>query len=274
MSSYYNWNEPPNTSNAWSPAQLFADNNYGFFYDITDKASMFQDAAATVPVTADGQPVGYIRDKSGRNYHMKQANNANRPTYREINGQPLLHFPRTANQYMITDGFCPVDNRPGVTTMVLQNLDYMVGARVLTTGPSSGGDYNQYTAKIIYQGAVNTWLQAWSTDQTPINLAGTGNMPLSLVQHEFATGNKHIMRRIGFTPNELTQAAVANVARTTGKIALGCAIVNNAPYFDGATPTYQGYMGALVHVGRAITTDEQAKFTAWLRSKYPLAAGA
>ena len=43
---------------------LFANNEQGFFYDPNDLSTMFQDAAGTVPVTAAGQPLGLILDKS------------------------------------------------------------------------------------------------------------------------------------------------------------------------------------------------------------------
>ena len=43
---------------------IFANNEQGFFYDPNDLSTMFQDAAGTIPVTAAGQPVGLILDKS------------------------------------------------------------------------------------------------------------------------------------------------------------------------------------------------------------------
>lgn len=43
---------------------LFANNEQGVFYDPSDLTAMFQDRAGTTPVTADGQPVGLILDKS------------------------------------------------------------------------------------------------------------------------------------------------------------------------------------------------------------------
>lgn len=45
-------------------AKLFANNEQGFFYDPNDLSTMFQDAEGTVPVTAAGQPVGLMLDKS------------------------------------------------------------------------------------------------------------------------------------------------------------------------------------------------------------------
>lgn len=45
---------------------LFASGEPGAWYDPSDMSTMFQDAAGTIPVTAVGQPVGLILDKSRR----------------------------------------------------------------------------------------------------------------------------------------------------------------------------------------------------------------
>ncbi len=44
--------------------KLFANGEQGFFYDPNDLSTMYQDAAGTVLVTAVGQPVGLMFDKS------------------------------------------------------------------------------------------------------------------------------------------------------------------------------------------------------------------
>lgn len=49
---------------AWTPAELFASGEVGVWYDPSDLTTMFQDSAGTTPVTATGQPVGLILDKS------------------------------------------------------------------------------------------------------------------------------------------------------------------------------------------------------------------
>lgn len=64
----------------WTPANLFAASEGGWWLDPSDLSTMFQDSAGTIPVTAAGQPVGRINDKSGRGNHFIQATNANRPT--------------------------------------------------------------------------------------------------------------------------------------------------------------------------------------------------
>lgn len=49
---------------SWSPLSLFASSEVGAWYDPSDLTTMFQDRAGTAPVTADGQTVGLILDKS------------------------------------------------------------------------------------------------------------------------------------------------------------------------------------------------------------------
>jgi len=56
--------------NGFNPLSLFSAGEQGCWYDPSDMSSMFQDAAGTIPVTAAGQPVGLVRDKSGNNNHL------------------------------------------------------------------------------------------------------------------------------------------------------------------------------------------------------------
>ena len=60
---------------------LFSAGEQGVWYDPSDLTTLFQDSAGTTPVTATGQTVGKILDKSGRGNHATQATTASRPTY-------------------------------------------------------------------------------------------------------------------------------------------------------------------------------------------------
>ena len=64
----------------FTPAKLFESGANGLWLDPSDLTTLFQDSAGTTPVTAVEQPVGLIRDKSGRNNHASQSTSANRPT--------------------------------------------------------------------------------------------------------------------------------------------------------------------------------------------------
>jgi len=65
----------------FTPARLFTTGVNGAWYDPSDFSTMFQDAAGTTPVTAVGQPVGRILDKSGCGNHAfnGSGNSANFP---------------------------------------------------------------------------------------------------------------------------------------------------------------------------------------------------
>jgi len=66
----------------WTPLQLFLAGEKGPWYDPSDLSTLFQDAAGTIPVTADGDPVGLMLDKSGNGYHARQSVSGSRPVYR------------------------------------------------------------------------------------------------------------------------------------------------------------------------------------------------
>ena len=73
---------------------LFANGEQGFAYDPNDLSTMYQDAAGSVPVTAVGQPVGLMKDKSGRNNHAFQNTSASHPILRKnaVTGANYLEF--------------------------------------------------------------------------------------------------------------------------------------------------------------------------------------
>lgn len=74
---------PTERRGGWLPLSLFAAGEQGGWWDPSDFGTMFQDSAGTTPVTAVGQPVGLIRDKSGRGNHRTQGTAASRPTLQQ-----------------------------------------------------------------------------------------------------------------------------------------------------------------------------------------------
>ena len=66
----------------WTPLQLFLAGEKGFWFDPSDLSTLFQDAAGTIPVTADGDPVGLMLDKSGNGNHASQSVSGARLIYR------------------------------------------------------------------------------------------------------------------------------------------------------------------------------------------------
>ena len=90
MSTFYNVDQPP--FNMSSAANAIAAANNGLLFDIGDMSTLYQDAAGTIQVTAVGQPVGMVLDKSGNGNHATQPITASRPTLIYENGMYGLRF--------------------------------------------------------------------------------------------------------------------------------------------------------------------------------------
>lgn len=87
------WNDAMSTLvAAFSPLSLFAGGEQGVWYDPSDLSTLFQDSAGTIPVTAAGQPVGRMNDKSGNANHATQVTAASRPILRNSGALWWLEF--------------------------------------------------------------------------------------------------------------------------------------------------------------------------------------
>jgi hypothetical protein len=86
----------------WNPSGLFAASERGGWWDPSDITTLWQDSVATTPVTAVGDPVGRMDDKSGNGNHFIQANNTSfRPIYQvDGSGYPYLQFTAANTSYL------------------------------------------------------------------------------------------------------------------------------------------------------------------------------
>lgn len=72
---------------------LFMNGEQGAWFDPNDLSTLFQDAAGTIPVTAVGQPVGLVLDKSGNGNNASQTNETQKPTLQQ-NAETGAYFLR------------------------------------------------------------------------------------------------------------------------------------------------------------------------------------
>lgn len=107
-------------------AGLFATGDTGAWFDISDRSSLFQDAAGTIPVVAAGDPVGLVLDKTGRGQNLAQPVAANRPLYQiDPEGRPYLELNGTSH-FMV-----------GTMASALSSGDLTILAGFLATGPET-----------------------------------------------------------------------------------------------------------------------------------------
>ena len=116
--------------NSNQPIQgLFANNEQGFFYDPNDLSTLYQNAAGTIPVTAVGQPVGLMLDKSGRNNHAYQSVSASRPI--------LQRNATTGAYYLAFDGIDDFLRTNAINFTATNKVSLVAGIRKLSDSTDS-----------------------------------------------------------------------------------------------------------------------------------------
>lgn len=133
-----------------NPLSWFAAGEQGAWYDPSDLTTLFQDSAGTIPVTAVEQPVGLMKDKSGKSNHAFQATAGNRPT-----------LSARVNTLLATDGFSGGILTPtnGLTLTGSGLLDPRGGftAKKYTNSTNS-------TQQRLYSGATGTGSLTYSVE--------------------------------------------------------------------------------------------------------------
>jgi len=83
-----------------TPSSIFTGAVDGVWYDPSDLSTLFQDSAGTTPVTADGDPVGLMLDKSGNGFHATQVTAGNRPVYKTDGVTSWLQCTAASSHFM------------------------------------------------------------------------------------------------------------------------------------------------------------------------------
>lgn len=111
---------------AWTPAVLFGSGEQGAWYDPSDLSTLFQDSAGTIPVTAAGQSVGRMLDKSGRGNHATQATTSLKP---------ILQQDANGKYYLAFDGVDDSMATAAVNFTATDKMTVFAGARINSTSP-------------------------------------------------------------------------------------------------------------------------------------------
>ena len=128
---------------ALDPRALFTASEPGFWFDPSDISTLFQDTAGTTPVTAAGQSVARINDKSGRGNHATQANSLQRPTYQvDSNGRGYLLFDGS-DDFLVTPTITPGTDKAQVFAGVRKFSDAIIGflAELSSSASANAGSW-------------------------------------------------------------------------------------------------------------------------------------
>lgn len=249
---------------SFSPLSLFAASEPGVWLDPSDLTTLFQDAAGTTPVTAAGQSVGRVLDKSGRGFHATQATAAARPTYQvDSNGRGYLSFDGV-DDWLVT---------PTITSGI-DKVQVFAGVRKLSDAASGmlvehSPTYVSNAGSWHIAALGNTTTQKYSTisrgnaaaNAGHTSTATDGNAPDTAVitaLHDIS-GDSSIIRRNGV-------AYAAGVAdKGTGNFLAYPLYIGRR---GGTTLPFNGRIyGLIVRFGANLTADQITQTETWINSK-------
>ena len=154
FSSAYNYflRNPTIVVNGSVPG-LFAAGEPGAWYDPSDFSTLFQDSAGITPVTAYGQSVGLMRDKSGRGNHASQATAGSRPVLtQDSGGHSYLAFNGTSSAMQTGSiDFTATDKMTVVAGVKkLNDATGIIAELSATTDTTNPGSFVVHSASGVY----------------------------------------------------------------------------------------------------------------------------
>ena len=243
----------------FNPRSLFYAGEQGIWLDPADFSTLFQDAAGTTPVTAVGQPVGKILDKSGRGNHATQSTGASRPTLQQdSNGLYYLSFDGT------DDGMAtPSINFTGTDKMTVwagvRKLSDAAAGMVCELSTTSTNNGSFYLAAPVTANA-NYGFHSKGTNPQP---AQTGN--------SFASPHTSVTTGIGDISGDISSIRVNGTTITTSKLDQGTGNYGNYPLYigrrGGTSLPFNGRIYQLIVRGAESNAGQIAAGEAWCNSK-------
>jgi hypothetical protein len=230
---------------------LFSLGEQVFAYDPNDLTTLYQDAAGAIPVTAAGQPVGLVKDKSGRNNHAYQTVSASRPILQrnEVTGAYYLAFDGV-------DDFLQTNNIDFTAT---DKVSLFAGIKEVSSGiqviAELGADTatNQGTYLFSLEGSKYTFKSRGSVNLVAVQSASTQVVTVPDLSVVSARGN------ISGDSNTIKRNGI-NGSPSTGDLGLGN--YGNHPLYigrrAGTSLPFNGHLYSLIIVGR-LTTDNETK---------------
>jgi hypothetical protein len=223
----------------FTPLDLFQNGEQGVWYDPSDLTTLFQDDAGTTPVTADGDPVGLMLDKSGNGNDATQSVSSRRPTYRT---DGTLHW---------LEGDGVDDKMQSVNFGLVQPTSFYVSATA-----NASNDF-------IFDGlATNSGSIATSSSTTFRLFAGATLSSADL----YSAGSPTIFK--GLIDGVNSEVGVNDSSPTSGN-AGGSNMDGITLFSAGATSGFslQGNIYGSVFVDRALDTDESSDLIIHLAAK-------
>lgn len=207
---------------------LFDAGIRGIWFDPNDMSTMFQDAAATIPVTAIGQTVGCIKCKRGDKAWVQAT----------ASKQPLLqHDPETNQNYLLFDGIDDEYNYVGYSNSpsYIENVTYLSAVKMVKHTSNLYSYINSHHPQFNYRYQSLRYL--WgigAASPMPSDIPKSSKIVLAYVDNAFSynPGREAYINHNGYS---------FDVTKTTAKNGFGLGCSTNAKFANMAF--YGAYTG-------------------------------
>lgn len=230
------------------------------WFDFSDLTTLFQDTGATSPVTASGQSIARINDKSGNSRNASQSTPAAQPTYTTtstINGVAVGSFDggdRLGTSAVDFTATNQVEIWGVVRSTSTANDQHFWGNRNASTGSivmtHSSGTNAPY---IFAQGNVGNSSILGAINSVASIRRGIGNFALSTNEVDL------------YVDGVLANGVRSFNSNNTGNFGNLSWCVGARS--DGAAP-FTGLVGELLAFNRLLTTNEAANLSTYLKAKW------
>lgn len=243
---------------------LFAAGEKGAWYDPSDFSTMFQNVAGTTPVTAAGQPVGKILDKSGNGFHMvAPADTTVRPT---------LMQDSAGKYYLDADG---VDDKLSCASFNMNSAKMTVFAGVVVEVAAAFDILLELSAALGTNTGVFSVTASLATAINRLTYSSRGTATATAYQEPITLNQKYQLVAQG----KVTNTALANIqlggitpiAAATSTANQSGTVYGNHTLFmftrNNNNLPFNGRVYAMVIRGAASSAAEILNIRAYLRSK-------
>lgn len=241
-------------------SSLFAGGEQGVWFDPSDITTMFQDTAGTVPVTAAGQSVARINDKSGRGNHATQATAGSRPTYQVDGARGYLLFDGT-DDFMVTPSINPASNKSQIFAGV-RKLSDAASSIVIELGTGASASINSSYLQAPSATGANSY--RFGHGGSGVQVAGTGAFA--------AAPNTSVLTGLGDIAGNSSQLRRNGAVVETNTASQGTGTLQtNAVYLGaraGTSLRFNGRLyGAAFRFGANLTGTQVSDAEAWMNTK-------
>jgi hypothetical protein len=244
----------------FSPLSLFASGEQGVWYDPGDLSTLFQDSAGTTPVTAVDQPVGLMRDKSGRGNHASQTSDTSRP---------LLQQDGSGRYYLLFDGSNDSLSTANINLSATNKMGLFAGIRKLSD--SVVGIVAEFSAN----GGINNGIFILTAPNDAANAnygwysKGTGLS--QVLASPYAAPITHVITGIGDIASDSALLRLNGTQVSSNATDQGTGNYGNHPLFIGrrnnSSLPFNGRLYHFIVRGAASSSAQIAATEAWVNTK-------